>query len=99
MTCGCSSEKKKLYNNHLPMMENYQISPCLKKITREYDNCSEHKKEQSCFKNGVKDYKKECKNNGDGVNFIYSEPGYRQATKCPCPYEYPSQHCPKIPFI
>lgn len=47
----------------------------------------------------LRENKKECKNNGYGVNFMYREPGYRQATKCPCPFEYPSNNTPRIPFI
>ena len=42
---------------------------------------------------------KKGKKSNEGVHFIKSESGYRQATKCPCPYEYPSIIHPPIPFI
>jgi len=86
MTCGCSSQKKK------PVKEMYQISPCLEELTMDYNQCSNKK----CMEKQIKEYNS-CL--GSGINFIYSEPGYRQATKCPCPFEYPSKNRPRIPFI
>lgn len=90
MTCGCSSKKK-----NQKSIENYQMSPCLEQATMDYNQCSNNKNKE-CFKKGIKDYK-ECL--GSGIDFIYSETGYRQATKCPCPFEYPSKNRPRIPFI
>ena len=89
MVCGCSSQKKK------PVKENYQISPCLQELMMDYNECS-NEKNKKCMEKQRKEYK-ECL--GSGINFIYSEPGYRQATKCPCPFEYPSKNIPRIPFI
>lgn len=83
MTCGCSSKKK--YNN-VPMIENYQKYPSIEENDK---NMFLH----------IENEKKKYMNQADGFNFLFMEPGYRQAIKCPCPYEYPSYHCPKIPFI
>ncbi len=74
--------------------ENFEISPCYKNSIKNFDQCYEMEK-GSCFKKGLMSYN-ECVKNG--YNFIYFEPGYRQATKCPCPFERKSFH-PYIPFI
>ena len=89
MSCGCSFQKKK------PVKETFQISPCLEQTTIDFDNCF-NEKNKKCFEKGIKDYRT-CLESG--MNFMFSETAYRQSIKCPCPYEYPSYHCPKIPFI
>lgn len=93
MSCGCSFQKKKTNNDNIPSVEKYHQSPSFQEnYGIELFDKEEERKENFSFQ-------KNCKKKGEGNNFIYMEPGYRQATKCPCPYEYPSYHCPKIPFI
>ena len=89
MSCGCCSNKKK------PVKETFQISPCLEQATIDFDQCSNEEKKK-CFEKGIKDYRL-CL--GSGINFMFSEPGYRQATKGVCPFEYPSKNFPRIPFV
>lgn len=87
MTCGCSSKKKNQNS-----IENYQMSPCLQEVIMNHNQCSNKK----CMENQRKEYNS-CL--GSGMNFMFSETAYRQSTKCPCPFEYPSKNIPRIPFI
>lgn len=75
-------------------IENYQISHCLREATIDYNDCIDEK-DAKCFENGIKEYKT-CEKES---NFIQNEPGYRQAVKCPCPFDYVSKNTPRIPFI
>ena len=73
--------------------ENYQMSHCLQQATIDYNDCTDEK-HTKCFENGIQEYKT-CEKES---NFIQNEPGYRQALKCPCPFDYPSNNTPRIPF-
>lgn len=75
-------------------IENYQISHCLREATIDYNDCIDEK-DAKCFENGIKEYKT-CEKES---NFIQNEPGYRQAVKCPCPFDFVSKNTPRIPFI
>lgn len=75
-------------------IEKYQISHCLREATIDYDDCIDEKNSK-CFENGIKEYKT-CEKES---NFIQNEAGYRQAVKCPCPFDYVSKNTPRIPFI
>ena len=75
-------------------IENYQISHCLRQATIDYDDCI-YEKHTKCFENGIKEYKT-CEKES---NFIQNEPGYRQALKCPCPFDHDSTNITRIPFI
>ena len=74
--------------------ESYQLSHCLRQTTMDYNDCI-HEKHTKCFENGIKEYKT-CEKES---NFIQNEPGYRQALKCPCPFDYHSKNTPRISFI
>ena len=89
MSCGCSSKKKN------SVKETFQMSPCLEQATNDFDKCS-NEKDKKCIEKQIKEYNS-CL--GSGINFMFSETAYRQSTKCPCPFEYPSKNLPKIPFI
>lgn len=91
MSSGCSKNKK----SKQKYVENYQMSPCLQQASMDYVHCS-NGKDKKCMEKKMEEYKI-CL--GSGMNFMFSEPGYRQATKGPCPFEYPSKNIPRIPFV
>ena len=90
MTCGCSSKKK-----NQKSIENYQMSPCLQEVIMNHNQCS-NGKDKKCMEKKKQDYDM-CL--GSGMNLMFNETGYPQATKGPCPFEYPSKNIPRIPFI